>query len=119
MYSFRQDDEVLQTLKKRRNIYTVIFAVLLFLGGVSGAIPVAGWYISTVLLVLCGVFSGFAMFCINCYRYTKSGGRKQGGGIWWLLLFIFGLIVIPVITVLIVRNIRPIAEKVLGVEIID
>lgn len=119
MYNFKQDDEVLQVLKKRRNIYTIIFVVLLVIGGVCGSIPVVGWYLSCAMLVLSGIFAGLGMLSINYYRYVKTNGRKQGGGIWWLLLFIFGLIVVPLITVVIVRNIRPLAQKVLGVEFVD
>lgn len=112
-----QDDEVLAVLKKRRNIYTIITVVLLVIGGTCGVIPVIGWYLSTAMLVLEGIAAGLAMFCINNYRYIKSGGTKQGGGLWWLLLFIFGFIVMPIITVFICRHIRPLAEKVLGVTI--
>lgn len=119
MFNFRQDQEVLNVLKKRRNIYTVIFAVLLVIGGVCGVIPAVGWYLSMVMLVLWGVFAGLGMLCINYYRYVKSNGRKQGGGLWWLILFVFGLFIVPLITVVICNHVSPLAQKVLGVEFID
>lgn len=112
------NQEVLNIMLKRRNIYTIIFAVLLVLGGVSGIIPVVGWYISTAALILSGIFAGFGMFCINNYRIQKSNGAKEGGGLWWWGLFICGLIVIPVLTVFILRHVTALAEKILGVEVI-
>lgn len=111
------NEEVLKTLKKRRNIYTIIFIVLLVIGGTCGVIPKIGWYLSMVMLVLWGIFAGLGMLCINYYRYEKSGGRKQGGGLWWLLLFVFGLFVIPLITVVVCNHCTPLAQKVLGVTI--
>ena len=37
MYNFSTEDkEVLKTLAKRRNIYTIIFVVLLIVGGTCG-----------------------------------------------------------------------------------
>lgn len=119
MYNFSNtgNDEILGTLKKRRNIYTIIFVVCLVIGGVCGVIPVVGWYLSMAMLVLWGVFAGFGMLCINYYRKEKSGGRKQGGGLWWFLLFLFGMIIIPVLTVFICNHCTPLAQKVLGVEL--
>ena len=113
-----EEQAVLKTLAKRRNIYTLIFVVLLIAGGVCGVIPVVGWYISIAMLVLWGVFAGLGMLCINYYRYTKSGGRKQGGGLWWLLLFVFGPFIVPLLTVVICNRIEPLAQKVLGVEFV-
>ena len=112
------DNEVLQTLKKRRNIYTIIFAVLLVIGGTCGVIPVVGWYLSMAMMVLWGIFAGLGMLCINYYRFEKSGGVKQGGGLWWVLLFIFGLFIIPFLTVFICNHCSPLAEKVLGVKFV-
>lgn len=111
-----EQQEVLKTLAKRRNIYTIIFVVLLVIGGVCGVIPVIGWYLSMAMLVLWGIFAGFGMLCINYYRYTKSNGQKQGGGLWWLLLFVFGLFVIPLLTVIVCNHVSPLAEKILGVK---
>lgn len=117
MYQVQSDnEEALQQLKKRRNLFTILFVCALVLGGTTGAIPVVGWYISIALLILAGFFAGVGMLCINCYRYTITNGAKQGGGLWWALLFIFGFFIVPLITVVIVRNIRPLAEKLLGVE---
>lgn len=120
MFNFanQNNDEVLKTLAKRRNIYTIIFVVLLVIGGVCGVIPVVGWYLSMAMLVLWGIFAGLGMLCINYYRYEKSGGTKKGGGLWWLLLFIFGLFIIPVITVFICNHCSPLAQKVLGVQFV-
>ena len=120
MYNFSTEDkEVLKTLAKRRNIYTIIFVVLLIVGGTCGVIPVVGWDLSMAMLVLWGVFAGMGMLCINYYRFVKSGGRKQGGGIWWILLFIFGMIIIPVLTVFICNRIKPLGEKVTGLVFYD
>lgn len=109
--------ECLATLKKRRNIYTIVFAVLLVAGGLCGVIPVVGWYLTIAMTVLWGIFAGLGMLCINYYRYNKTNGEKQGGGLWWFLLFLFGLIVIPMLTVLICNHIKPLAEKLLGVKL--
>lgn len=118
MFNFTNhgNEEVLKILQKRRNIYTIIFAVLLVVGGTCGIIPVVGWYLSMAAFVLCGVFAGLGMLCINYYRYEKSGGRKQGGGLWWALLFIFGMFIVPLLTVVICNHCLPLAEKVLGVK---
>lgn len=109
--------EAIATLKKRRNIYTIICACLILTGGFCGAIPEVGGIICGIFMVLWGIFAGWGMLCINTMRYTQSGGRKQGGGLWWLLLLIFGIIVIPVITVTVTRRIRAFAEKITGVVI--
>ena len=62
MYNFSTEDkEVLKTLAKRRNIYTIIFVVLLIVGGTCGVIPVVGWYLYMAMLVLWGVFAGLGM----------------------------------------------------------
>lgn len=120
MYNFVNggNEDVLKTLAKRRNIYTIIFVVLLVIGGVCGVIPVVGWYLSWVMFVLWGVFAGLGMLCINYYRYEKSNGRKSGGGLWWALLFIFGMFIVPVLTVVICNHCRPLAQKVLGCEFV-
>lgn len=112
----QEKEEVLRTLAKRRNVYTVVFVALLVVGGCCGIIPTIGWYISIAMGVLWGVFAGLGMLCINYYRYTKTDGRKQGGGLWWLLLFVFGLFIIPLLTVVICNHCTPLARKVLGVE---
>lgn len=118
MYQIQSEKEVaLRQLLKRRNIYTVLFVIALLGGGTLGIIPAIGRYVSTALLVLAGIFAGFGLFCINCYRYTKSNGAKKGGGLWWWVLFILGLIFIPAITVFIVSRIHPLAEKLTGVEL--
>ncbi len=120
MYNFANQDngEVLKILAKRRNIYTVIFVVLLVIGGVCGAVPVVGWYLSMAMFVLWGIFAGLGMLCINYYRYVKSGGIKKGGGLWWLLLFVFGMFIVPLLTVVIVNHCSPLAQKILGVEFV-
>lgn len=110
-------EEAIAMMKKRRNLYTILWACLLVAGGLCGAIPEIGSIISGICLIICGIFAGYGMLCINTIRYTQSGGRKQGGGIWWLILFIFGLIVMPLITVVITRKIKPLAEKIMGVEL--
>ena len=119
MYKFTdsENEEVLNILKKRRNIYTIIFVVLLVIGGTCGVIPVIGWYLSIAMLVLWGIFAGFGMLCINCYRYEKSGGQKQGGGLWWILLFVFGMFILPLLTVVVCYHCRPLAQKILGVKL--
>lgn len=108
-------DEVIATLKKRRNIYTIVCACLIVVGGLCGAIPQFGGIICGVFMVLWGIAAGLGMLCINTMRYTLSQGRKQGGGLWWLLLLIFGLIIVPIVTVTIVRHIKPLASLALGV----
>lgn len=110
-------NQAIAIMKKRRNIYTVLWACLLVVGGCCGVIPAVGMTISWICLILCGIFAGCGMLCINYIRYTQSGGRKQGGGLWWIIFFIFGLIVIPLISVVLTRKIRPLAEKILGVEL--
>ena len=112
-----EQELVLKRLAKRRNIYTIIFVLCLVAGGLCGLIPAIGWYITIAMLVVWGIFAGFGMLCINYYRYEKSGGTKQGGGLWWFLLFLFGLFVIPVLTVVICNKIRPLAELILGVKL--
>ncbi len=120
MYNLSTNDkEVLKTLAKRRNIYTIIFVVFLVAGGTCGVIPTIGWYLSMAFMVLWGVFAGLGMLCINYSRFVKSGGRKQGGGLWWLILFVFGLFVIPVLTVFVCNHCSPLAQKVLGVTFVD
>lgn len=119
MFNITKDNEVLSTLAKRRNIYTIVFIVLLVIGGVCGVIPVVGWYLSMAMMVLWGIFAGLGMLCINYYRFEKSNGKKRGGGLWWALLFIFGLFLIPVLTVVICNHIPPLAQKILGVEFVD
>lgn len=119
MYNFNPDQEVLKTLKKRRNLYSLIFLVGLVLGAACCAIPNVGMYIGLALIVISDIFAGCGLLCINYYRYEKSGGRRQGGGLWWWFLFIFGLIVVPLITVVILNHISPLAQKVLGVEFVD
>lgn len=114
-----EQTEVLKVLLRRRNIYTALLVLCDILGGVSGVIPVAGWYISTALLVLGGIFAGFGMMAINVYRYTKSQGRRQGGGLWWWALVIFGFVVVPVVTVLILKRLRGVSERILGVTLSD
>lgn len=111
-----ETQEVIDTLAKRRNIYTIVMVVLLFVSGFCGIIPTVGYYISIVAMIFCGIFAGYAMYAINNLRNIKTGGRKQGGGLWWWLLLIFGLIVIPILTVVITNKITPLAEKVLGVK---
>ena len=61
MQQFPNSDEqaVMQTLTKRRNIYTVLFVITLVIGGVCGNIPNFGWYISIAMLVIWGIFAGF------------------------------------------------------------
>ncbi len=119
MYQFQNEKEVvLKQLKKRRNLYTVLFVIALFAGGILGVIPAIGWYVSIAFFVLTGIFAGLGMLCINCYRYSESDGRKKGGGLWWFILFLFGFIFIPVLTVVIVGHIRPLKEKLLGVELV-
>lgn len=108
--------EVLAQLKKRRNIYTIAWACLLVIGGFSGAIPTVGTIITWIFFVLWGIAAGLGMACINQIRYIKSGGRKQGGGLWWLILLILGMIIVPIITVQITVRIKPLAEKVMGVK---
>ncbi len=118
MYQIQSEQEVaLRQLLKRRNLYTVLFVIALLGGGTLGIIPAIGWYVSAALLAVAGIFAGLGLYCINCYRYTKSNGAKKGGGLWWWILFLFGLIFIPAITVFIVGRIRPLAEKLLGVEL--
>ena len=110
-------DQVIATLKKRRNVYTIVCACIIVAGGLCGAIPTVGGIICGIAMIVWGIFAGWGMLCINTMRYMQSGGRKQGGGLWWLLLLIFGIIVIPVLTVSATRHIRPLAEKILGVEV--
>ena len=111
---------VLKTLKKRRNIYSLIVLGLVVVGGVCGAlIPDIGLFVMLGFAVVWGIFAGFAMMCINNYRYQKSGGRKQGGGLWWGLLFIVGLIIVPLITVVLCNKSKFIAQKILGVVFYD
>lgn len=119
MYNFTNhgDEGVLKTLKKRRNIYTIVFIIALIIGGTCGVIPAVGWYLSMAMMVVWGIFAGLGMFCINCYRYEKSGGRKQGGGLWWAILFVLGLFIVPLLTVVICNHCTPLAEKVLGVTV--
>lgn len=110
-----REAEVIATLKKRRAIYTIACACLIIIGGLCGAIPQFGPIICGIFIVLWGIAAGLGMLCINTMRYTISHGRTQGGGLWWLLLLIFGIIVVPILTVVIVRNIRPLASLALGV----
>ena len=113
MYQNNQDNlALLKQLKKRRNIYTIIFAVFFLLFSITGAIALVSW----TCFGLMGVFAGFGLLAINCFRYYKTGGRKQGGGLWWLLLFLFGGIVIPWLTVVISSKVGPLAKLILGVE---
>lgn len=104
-------------MKKRRNLYTIIFVCILLAGGFCGAIPYAGAVISGIALVVWGIFAGCGMFCINNIRYIESDGRKKGGGLWWLLLLVFGIIVIPILTVFILSKIDALAKLVLGVDL--
>ena len=60
-----EQEAILKQLAKRRNLYTVIFAVGLVFGGVCGVIPGIGWYLSMALLVIWGIFAGFGILCIN------------------------------------------------------
>lgn len=116
MYQLQgEQKEVMKQLLKMRNLYTVLFLVTFIAGAATAAIPAVGYYIMAVLLVLSGFFAGMGMLSINCYRYTKTNGAKQGGGLWWWCLFLFGFIILPLITVVVVRNIRPLAGKLLGV----
>lgn len=110
-------DQVIATLKKRRNVYTLVCACIIVAGGLCGAIPTVDGIICGIAMIVWGIFAGWGMLCINTMRYIQSGGRKQGGGLWWLLLLIFGIIVIPVLTVFATGHIRPLAEKILGVEV--
>ncbi len=108
--------EVLARLKKRRNIYTIAWACLLVIGGCIGVIPTVGNILAWIFFVLWGIAAGFGMACINVIRHIKSGGRKGGGGLWWWALLIFGMIIVPFITVVITSRVRPLAEKVMGVK---
>lgn len=121
MYHFRQKDTTEQSLKviaKRRNLYTILWAVSLVIGGTCGVIPAVGWYLSMAMMFLWGVFAGLGMVCINHYRFIKSEGRKQGGGLWWFMLFILGLIIIPVLTVWICNRSAKIVSKIIGVDVV-
>ena len=71
-----------QDASKRRNIYTIVTAVILVAGGLCGAIPTVGPIISGVAMIIWGIFAGYGMLAINHLRYIKSGGREQGGGLW-------------------------------------
>lgn len=121
MYKFTDSerDEVLKTLQKRRNIYSIIFAILLAIGLVGQLIPVVGYYLMIIGIIGADIFAGLAMYCINNYRFQKSNGAKKGGGLLWWVLNILGLIIIPFITIWIVNKNKKLASKVLGCEVND
>lgn len=115
MYQNNQqsDPVLLRQLEKRRNVYTIVWAVLFLL------FCITGWISSTVsgiCFVLMGLSAGCGLLAINHYRYYKSGGRKKGGGLWWLLLLLFGGIIVPWLTVVLTAKIKPLAELILGVK---
>ncbi len=109
-------DDILRTIRKRRNIYIILWAVSLIGGALLGLIPVVGSYITLVALIICGVFAGLGMICINNYRYIKTGGRKSGGGLLWIFLLIFGLIIIPFLTAAIFGRIDSVVDKIVGIN---
>lgn len=112
-YNQNQVEPILKKLKRRRNAYTIAFAVFLVIGGFIG---IVSWYASMACLILWGIAAGLAMYCINNIRYIASGGTKKGGGLWWALLFVFGMFIIPVITVQICAHVSPLSKLVLGVD---
>ena len=120
MYQENQysNEEFLQKLKKRRNFFTLLVAgcfVFIIIGGfIPGVIGNLFWSVFSVLNGLC---AGCGMLCINQYRYEKSCGAKKGGGLWWIALLIFGFIIIPFITVVILSKVKRLGELVIGMKV--
>ena len=120
MYQEKQtpDEEVLEVLRKRRNIYTIITACSIVGLFIAGFLPDGiGDFLSTLFMIVDGISAGCGMLCINQYRFEKSCGTKKGGGLWWLGLFIFGLILIPIAVVGIACKVKVLGELITGLKL--
>lgn len=118
MYQENQNnnEEILARLKKRRNLYTLLW-VGCFLGLFTAMIPgIIGEALSYLFIIGMGICAGCGMFCINNYRYIKSCGAKKGGGLWWIALLIFGFIIIPIVVAFLLSKVRILGELVIGVK---
>lgn len=119
MYQENQtpNEEVLQFLRKRRNIYTIITVcciVSIFINGfLPDSISVA---LFPVLFILDGIAAGCGMLCINQYRFEKSCGTKKGGGLWWICLWFFGLFAVPSIIAFLGSKVRILGELITGLK---
>lgn len=120
MYQENQynNEEILQKLKKRRNFFTLLvvgcFVCIIIAGFIPGGI---GDVLGTLFCVCIGLCAGCGMLCINQYRYEKTCGVKKGGGLWWIALLIFGLIVVPFITVVVCSKVRRLGELIIGMKV--
>lgn len=116
MYQNNQqvDPSLIERLKKRRNIYTIISAALFVLFLVTGLISQT---VSWIFFGLTGVAAGCGLLSINYYRFYNSGGRKKSVGLWGTLLFFYGGIVVPWLTCFLANKITPLAQLILGVEL--
>ena len=119
-----EKQDILDTIKKRGKIYTIISLIFCAVGlTLYFALPALGIiipYVSiiyTVCLLVWGITDGCAVFCVNNYRMVKSDGQKEGGGPIWLLLMILGVFIFPIIVVAILSRSKKLAGAVLGLTI--
>ena len=118
-------EEALKTMKQRELKYAIV-ALAAFIVTIVAIIIVASvvpvedqWAIGVTFLVgylIWGTCAGLAVYCINNYRYFNTNGQKQGGGIVWVLLLVFGLFLLPLLVVFVCNKFLSLAELVLGVK---
>ena len=116
-----QDEQaVIKQMKKRRNIY-ILFYCAFFVGAVLVAwltqsfMATVGGILAMVVYLAACVCASLTVWCINNIRYVQSHGTKQGGGLLWLVFFLLGLVIFPIIIVLIMRN-TGLGTKALGLK---
>lgn len=68
-------------------------------------------YVSIALIVIGSIFFGMTCYCINNIRELQG---KRAGGLHWLIAFISGFVVIPIIVVQILRRSERASYHVLG-----